>query len=54
MEEMFLSEWSRALEVFCVGFGGVIASLVMLQVGILIFSKILEFFHTRTAEKKNP
>jgi len=49
-----LIEWSRAIEVFCVGFGGVLASLVILQVGILIFSKLVGFFQTRFAENKEP
>lgn len=39
-------EWSKAIAVFCIGFGGVIASLVILQAGILIFSKIVGFFET--------
>ena len=45
-------EWSKAIEVFCIGFGGVITSLVILQVAILMFSGIVKLFETNTAGDK--
>jgi len=34
-------DWGKALETFIVGFGGVFLTLVILQPGVSIFSKIV-------------
>ena len=36
-----LIDWGKALETFIVGFGGVFLTLVILQTGVSIFSKIV-------------
>lgn len=35
-------EWGRALQVFVVGFSGVFICLILLQIGIIVFSKIVQ------------
>ena len=34
-------DWGKALETFIIGFGGVFLTLVILQTGVSIFSKIV-------------
>jgi hypothetical protein len=34
-------DWGKALETFVVGFGGVFITLIILQTGISLFSKIV-------------
>jgi Na+-transporting methylmalonyl-CoA/oxaloacetate decarboxylase gamma subunit len=36
-----LVDWAKALETFVVGFGGVFITLVILMLGVSIFSKIV-------------
>jgi hypothetical protein len=36
-----LVDWAKALETFIVGFGGVFITLVILMLGVSIFSKIV-------------
>jgi len=36
-----LVDWAKALEAFIVGFGGVFVTLIILMLGVGIFSKIV-------------
>lgn len=36
-----MMDWGKAIETFIVGFGGVFVTLIILQTGINIFSKIV-------------
>ncbi len=45
-------DWGKALETFVVGLGGVFVVLIILQVGIVIFSKIINSVANMTAKKE--
>jgi len=45
-------DWGKALETFVVGFGGVFVTLIILYVGIVIFSKVVMSVTSMTAKKE--
>ncbi len=45
-------DWGKALETFVVGFGGVFVTLIILYVGIVIFSKVVVGVTNMTAKKE--
>ncbi len=44
-------DWGKALTTFVIGFGGVFVTLIILQTGINIFSKIVAGVTSMTAKK---
>ncbi len=46
-----MAEWSKAVEVFVVGFSGVFIVLVILQLCIFLYSKIIVLLPGREAKK---
>lgn len=44
-------DWSKALEVFFIGFGGVFVVLVVMQLAINLFSKIIRSFPGKEAKE---
>lgn len=46
-----MTEWSKALEVFIVGFTGVFVVLVILQLCIVLFSRIIRMLPGKEAKK---
>jgi hypothetical protein len=45
-------DWGKALETFVVGFGGVFVTLIILYVGIVIFSKVVMSVTSMKAKKE--
>lgn len=44
-------DWGKAIETFVVGFGGVFVTLIILQTGISLFSKIVVTMTNMTKKK---
>jgi Na+-transporting methylmalonyl-CoA/oxaloacetate decarboxylase gamma subunit len=44
-------DWGKAIETFVVGFGGVFITLIILQTGISIFSKLVVGVTNMTKKK---
>jgi len=46
-----LVDWGKSVEIFIVGFGGVFLTLLILQTGVRIFSKIIASITNMTKKK---